>query len=170
MHSYGMGESDRGFCNDCNWELKACKCIKLRKCSNCPFTLTVTAKQFTEHICSEVNFDAERAAHKETQAKLERLMQPPDNEAWKSVVKYAYADGGDGARNIQSITSHYNAMRNELEETQAIARELQADKERLDWLDANGTKFRIFRVYNADVLPELTARVAIDLARTNLEK
>jgi len=39
------------------------------------------------------------------------LRQPPDNEAWRLVVEYAYKVGGEGVRHINSITSHYLAMR-----------------------------------------------------------
>ncbi len=37
------------------------------------------------------------------------------NEAWRDVVRLAYAEGGDGARNIQAITSAYVRMRTELQ-------------------------------------------------------
>jgi len=48
-------------------------------------------------------------------AELERdnagLRMPPDNQAWRLVVEYAYKVGGEGIRHINSITSHYLAMR-----------------------------------------------------------
>lgn len=62
---------------------------------------------------------------------LARAGLEPDNEAWRYVVKYAYADGGDGARAIQSITTHYSAMREHL-------RLAEADTKRLDWLGTRG--------------------------------
>lgn len=54
---------------------------------------------------------------KKTKGALAEVSKDPGNEAWWSVIKYAYADGGDGARNINSITGHYLAMRRERDES-----------------------------------------------------
>lgn len=67
------------------------------------------------------------------------------NSAWRDVVRLAYAEGGDGARNIQAITSEYVAMRDLLAVIRAAAepvREWWADRPwptdplwtRIEWL------------------------------------
>lgn len=48
------------------------------------------------------------------QASAGQLSREVECEAWKAVIKYAYADGGDGARNIYNITSEYINMRKQL--------------------------------------------------------
>ena len=57
---------------------------------------------------------AEVSAHAETRERqAQELSNEVDCTAWKAVIKYAYADGGDGAQNIYNITSHYIKMRTE---------------------------------------------------------
>lgn len=68
--------------------------------------------------------------------KLVDAQQPPDNEAWRFIVKYAYADGGDGARAIQSITTHYNAMRDKLAAAERERDEAQAALESTSGLES----------------------------------
>lgn len=57
---------------------------------------------------------------------LTRLKTPPSNESWKSLVAGAYLIPGDGARHVESITSHYNAMQDEVAR---LRTELAAERE-----------------------------------------
>jgi hypothetical protein len=52
----------------------------------------------------------------ELDLKAQELSGQVDSDAWKAIIKYAYADGGDGARNIYNVTSEFIAMRSERDE------------------------------------------------------
>jgi DNA repair exonuclease SbcCD ATPase subunit len=52
----------------------------------------------------------------ELQARVAELQQPPEDAAWESVVLLAHKTGGDPARDIQSITGHYVAIRDKVAE------------------------------------------------------
>ena|ERR1700720_645833 len=60
MNSYGMDNSDRGFCDVCNWALNGCICSKRRECSNCGYTVVSAAEEFLKHSCIEHSFQRER--------------------------------------------------------------------------------------------------------------
>lgn len=167
MHSYGMGESDRGFCNTCNHLLEHCVCMKLRVCNNCQFTMTDTAEQYAKHSCVEVKLDAERTAHQETQAKLDASRSEINGilEAGaKAGFVFSISKSGwivEHEPNMALDLALTNAAdaETQLAETQAIARELQADKERLDWIFLNGHGFAAMPVWGG---PGRSYREVID--------
>jgi len=76
---------------------------------------------------------AEVSAHAETRERqAQELSNEVDCTAWKAVIKYAYADGGDGAQNIYNITSHYIKMRTERD---ALREQLAQAQARIDALE-----------------------------------
>lgn len=66
------------------------------------------------------------ALHSRLRAAIREAEREPDaeppNEAWEALVAYAYAQPGDGARKLQAICSHYNAMRDRLSAWEATVR------------------------------------------------
>ncbi len=80
----------------------------------------------------------------ELAAANERAEKVPDGDDWKKLVALAYADGGDGARRIQAITTDYcrmrdqrDAARKELEiAVEAISRTQFALAEYIAWSGA----------------------------------
>lgn len=52
---------------------------------------------------------------------LEQYSKLPDNEAWRAAVAAAHlVPGGNGALLVQQITTHYNAMRDQLTKAQRL--------------------------------------------------
>lgn len=70
--------------------------------------------------CAEKDKRIERLEFK--LARLGReLKEVAPNSAWRDVVRLAYAEGGDGARNIQAITNEYVGMHDRLAAIRAAA-------------------------------------------------
>lgn len=47
---------------------------------------------------------------------LASLTQPPEVDDWKTLIRLAYADGGDGVLRIYRITAEYNRVREQIAE------------------------------------------------------
>ena len=62
---------------------------------------------------------------------LAALKTPPDVECWKRLVTIAYAEGGDGALQIERITAEYNRAKAESEQW----REAHDEQIRLNLID-----------------------------------
>ena len=59
--------------------------------------------------------------------RVAELEAPPPNEAWKAVLRHAYeAADTEGARLIDDITGHYNAMKSERDALKAQVEKLRA--------------------------------------------
>jgi len=122
----------------------------------------------------------------EVSGELARLKAPPDVEAWKTLVRLAYAEGGDGARNIEAITAEYNRNRlravrvRSLEElareagealevnagkAEKAEAELAEERARLDWVFAN---LLVTSHGPIDIVSYYEDRAGIDAARAAL--
>jgi len=91
--------------------------------------------QLTGSSAMAVELNAARrtiaALREQLAIKAEELAGEVNTDAWKAVIKYAYVEGGDGARNIYNVTSEFIAMRSERDELREHLVQTSREREEL---------------------------------------